>query len=96
MLPRELSRIECKADSAYNNVNTRCPVPAGISKEDDVEFEVELIKFVKSMQWRGINAKEALTEAQKMKNIANKLYAEGATRLAGNKYKTVTVTVPDI
>jgi len=89
MLPGELSRIECKADVAYSNPNTRCSVPVGISAGDDVEFEVELFSFQKGMQWVGISTAEALQEAQKMKDIANGLYKEGATELAANKYKLI-------
>ena len=90
MLPGEVSRVECTADCAYNNTNTRCRIPDGISAEDDVEFEVELIRFEKGMQWAGISAREMLEEAQKTKIIANKLYKEGATGLASNKYRTVS------
>lgn len=90
MLPGEISLTKCKAEMAYDHINTRCAIPEGLSKTNDVEFEIELIDFTKSIAWRGISTEESIKEAQKTKSIANDLYKEGAVELASNKYKTVS------
>lgn len=91
MLPKEISRVECKADAAYKNVNTRCKPPSGMNIDEDVEFEVELVSFEKGLQWGGMGGsiETALKEAQKMKSLANDLYKERAVKLAENKYQLV-------
>lgn len=89
MLPGEVSLAKCRAEVAYNHPSTRCQIPQGLSKQQDIEFEIELIRFEKGMEWAGMSIMEALEEAKKMKNIANELYKQGAVDLASNKYKAV-------
>ncbi|KAL3678473.1 hypothetical protein R1sor_021429 [Riccia sorocarpa] len=82
MLPGEISVITSTSQYAYDNF----PRPPGVPEGAFVAWEVELIDFVKTKDWTGLNFREIMEDADRQKTTANRLFKERKYVHAKNKY----------
>lgn len=88
MLPGETCLTKCAASLAY--FDGTHPPPPGISKDDDIEFEITLVGFDRDSMWAGAqNAAMITSLAESSKDIANRIFHEGKYKLARAKYEKV-------
>ncbi|KAM0908875.1 hypothetical protein ACQ4PT_015154 [Festuca glaucescens] len=87
MLPGEKSIVTCPPDFAYD----KFPRPANVPEGAHVRWEIELLGFEVPKDWTGLNFKEIMEEADKIKNTGNRLFKEGKFELAKAKYEKVYV-----
>lgn len=83
MLPGEKSIVTCPPDFAYD----KFPRPANVPEGAHVRWEIELLGFEVPKDWTGLNFKEIMEEADKIKNTGNRLFKEGKFELAKAKYE---------
>lgn len=88
MLPGETCLAHCAASMAYSDGSH--PAPQGISKDEDVEFEITLVGFDRDSMWAAAtDATTITTLAESSKDIANRIFHEGKYKLARAKYEKV-------
>eukprot|EP01018_Ginkgo_biloba_P033395 Gb_29099 [translate_table: standard] len=85
MLPNEIALVSSTSDYAYDKFLRPENVPEGAN----IQWEVELLEFEKQKDWTGLNFKEIMDEAEKIKSIGNRLFKEGKYELAKAKYEKV-------
>ncbi|XP_078427970.1 FKBP-type peptidyl-prolyl cis-trans isomerase family protein [Wolffia australiana] len=85
MLPGEIALVTCPPDYAYD----KFPRPSSVPEGATIQWEVELLGFETPKDWTGLNFKEIMNEAEKIKNTGNRLFKEGKFELARAKYEKV-------
>ncbi|KIY95067.1 hypothetical protein MNEG_12894 [Monoraphidium neglectum] len=86
MVPGELARAVAQPRYAYQG---RDDAPAGVSQDDVVEFEIELLDFHKEGHWQNLEWAERWAILERLKARGNALYKAGKWKYAANRYQRV-------